>query len=56
MTVVLSNKQQALAYVMRHPPKETGLKPQKYKDICKHIKAPGKAKPKATTVHASNFD
>ena len=47
---VLSNKQQALAYVMRRPPKETGLKPQKYKDSCKHIKAPGKAKPKVTTV------
>lgn len=49
--VVLSKQQQALAYLMRHPPKCTGLTPQPYKLICSHLKSPGKRAPKVGTVH-----
>lgn len=47
----MSKQQQALAYLMRHPPACTGMKPQPYKVICKHLKTPGKPTPLVTTVH-----
>ena len=48
---VLTDKQQALAYYMRNPPRCTKMKPQKYRVICAHLVAPGKPKPKVSTVH-----
>ena len=40
-----------MAYLMRHPPKCTALKPQPYKVICAHLKKPGKKAPLVATVH-----
>ena len=48
---VLSKQQQALAYLMRHPPPCTGLKPQRYRVICSHLKSPGQPEPLLATVH-----
>ena len=36
---------------MRHPPACTSLKPQPFKVICQHLKAPGKPRPERTTVY-----
>ena len=48
---VLSKQQQASAYLMRHPPTCTGLKPQPYRVICSHIESPGQPVPSVATVH-----
>ena len=48
---VLSKQQQASAYLMRHPPTCTGLKPQPYRVFCSHTTSPGQPVPSVATVH-----